>query len=92
MLYEVITDLLDVVFQLVLECEGAEAAYGLVRDELRRNPTVITSYSIHYTKLYEADRRFVCARAEGCRTGWRGGRLRSERRDADAGARSGHLV
>ena len=34
-------DLLDVVFQLVLESEGAEAAYGLVRDELKRNPTLL---------------------------------------------------
>ena len=34
-------DLLDVVFQLVLESEGAEAAYCLVRDELKRNPTLL---------------------------------------------------
>ncbi len=34
-------DLLDVVFQLVLESEGPEAAYGLVRDELKRNPTLL---------------------------------------------------
>ena len=34
-------DLLDVVFQLVLESEGAEAAYVLVRDELKRNPTLL---------------------------------------------------
>jgi lipopolysaccharide biosynthesis regulator YciM len=42
-------DLLDVVFQLVLECEGAEAAYALVRDELRRNPTLLG-----FDKLIEA--------------------------------------
>ena len=42
-------DLLDVVFQLVLECEGAEAAYTLVRDELRRNPTLLG-----FDKLIEA--------------------------------------
>jgi len=42
-------DLLDVVFQLVLESEGAEAAYGLVRDELRRNPTLLG-----FDKLIEA--------------------------------------
>ena len=42
-------DLLDVVFQLVLECEGAEAAYGLVRDELKRNPTLLG-----FDKLIEA--------------------------------------
>ncbi len=34
-------DLLDVVFQLVLESEGADAAYSLVRDELKRNPTLL---------------------------------------------------
>ena len=34
-------DLLDVVFRLVLESEGVEAAYALVRDELKRNPTLL---------------------------------------------------
>lgn len=34
-------DLLDVVFQSTLEAEGPEGAYRLVRDELRRNPTLI---------------------------------------------------
>ena len=34
-------DLLDVVFQLVLESEGIESAYELVRSELRRNPTLL---------------------------------------------------
>lgn len=34
-------DLLEVVYQLVLECEGAEAAYRLVRSELNRNPTLL---------------------------------------------------
>jgi len=34
-------DLLDVVYQLVLEGEGNEAAYRLVRDELQRNPTLL---------------------------------------------------
>ena len=42
-------DLLDVVFQLVLECEGPEAAYALVRDELKRNPTLLG-----FDKLIEA--------------------------------------
>ena len=42
-------DLLDVVFQLVLESEGAEAAYSLVRDELKRNPTLLG-----FDKLIEA--------------------------------------
>jgi lipopolysaccharide assembly protein B len=34
-------DLLDTVFQQTLEVEGPEAAYRLVRDELRRNPTLL---------------------------------------------------
>jgi lipopolysaccharide biosynthesis regulator YciM len=34
-------DLLDVAFQSTLEAEGPDAAYKLVRDELRRNPTLL---------------------------------------------------
>lgn len=34
-------DLLETVFQLVMAAEGADAAYQLVRDELRRNPTLL---------------------------------------------------
>ncbi|MFA7279466.1 MAG: lipopolysaccharide assembly protein LapB [Sterolibacterium sp.] len=34
-------DLLDAVFHSELQGEGAEAAYQLVRDELRRNPTLL---------------------------------------------------
>jgi len=34
-------DLLDAVFQSALAGSGAEAAYTLVRDELRRNPTLL---------------------------------------------------
>ncbi len=34
-------DLLDVVYQLVLEAEGNEVAYRLVRAELQRNPTLL---------------------------------------------------
>lgn len=34
-------DLLEVVYQLVLESEGSESAYRLVRDELQRNPTLL---------------------------------------------------
>jgi lipopolysaccharide biosynthesis regulator YciM len=34
-------DLLDAVFQTTLEAKGPEAAYKLVRDELRRNPTLL---------------------------------------------------
>ena len=50
-------DLLDVVFQLVLESDGPDAAYALVRDELRRNPTLLG-----FDKLLEA--RLLTARAE----------------------------
>jgi lipopolysaccharide biosynthesis regulator YciM len=51
-------DLLDVVFQLVLESEGAEAAYGLVRDELKRNPTLLG-----FDKLIEARLLFATPEA-----------------------------
>lgn len=34
-------DLLDTVFQQTLEAKGADEAYALVRDELRRNPTLL---------------------------------------------------
>jgi lipopolysaccharide biosynthesis regulator YciM len=34
-------DLLDTVFQQTLEAKGADHAYSLVRDELRRNPTLL---------------------------------------------------
>jgi len=34
-------DLLDIVFQQTLEAKGPEEAYRLVRDELRRNPTLL---------------------------------------------------
>ncbi|HEU4351134.1 MAG TPA: lipopolysaccharide assembly protein LapB [Burkholderiales bacterium] len=34
-------DLLDTVFQQTLEARGPEQAYALVRDELRRNPTLL---------------------------------------------------
>ncbi len=34
-------DLLDVAFQSTLEAKGVEAAYKLVKDELRRNPTLL---------------------------------------------------
>jgi lipopolysaccharide biosynthesis regulator YciM len=34
-------DLLDAAFQYTLEAKGAGAAYRLVRDELRRNPTLL---------------------------------------------------
>jgi len=34
-------DLLETVFQLIMDAEGPEAAYNLVREELRRNPTLL---------------------------------------------------
>jgi lipopolysaccharide assembly protein B len=34
-------DLLDVAFQSTLEAQGADAAHRLVRDEIRRNPTLL---------------------------------------------------
>lgn len=34
-------DLLDVVFQAELQAHGPQSVYGLVRDELRRNPTLL---------------------------------------------------
>ena len=34
-------DLLDTVFQHTLEAKGADEAYALVRDELKRNPTLL---------------------------------------------------
>jgi lipopolysaccharide biosynthesis regulator YciM len=34
-------DLLDVVFQSTLDAEGAQVAYELVREEIRRNPTLL---------------------------------------------------
>ena len=34
-------DLLDAVFQYTMDAKGPEAAYTLVRDELRRNPTLL---------------------------------------------------
>lgn len=52
-------DLLNVVYQIVLEAEGAEAAYRMVRDELRRNPTLLGLDKLLEAQLLEAppDRR-----------------------------------
>lgn len=47
-------DLLDVVFQLVLESDGPEAAYVLVRDELRRNPTLLGFDKMLEARLFSA--------------------------------------
>jgi lipopolysaccharide biosynthesis regulator YciM len=50
-------DLLDTVFQSTLEQKGAEAAYKLVRDELRRNPTLL---------VHSHTRRLARYRCEAC--------------------------
>ena len=57
-------DLLDVVFQLVLESDGAEVAYTLVRDELRRNPTLLGFDKLLEARLFNAapEIRPDCAR------------------------------
>ena len=47
-------DLLDAIFQWSLQDEGPEAAYQLVRDELRRNPTLLG-----LDKLLEAQLQLV---------------------------------
>ncbi|MBI3067363.1 MAG: lipopolysaccharide assembly protein LapB [Betaproteobacteria bacterium] len=47
-------DLLDVVFQSVLEKDGARPAYQLVRDELRRNPTLLGLDKLLEAQLLEA--------------------------------------
>jgi lipopolysaccharide biosynthesis regulator YciM len=52
-------DLLNTVFQGTLEKEGADVAYRLVRDELRRNPTLLGLDKLLEAQLLEAplDRR-----------------------------------
>jgi lipopolysaccharide biosynthesis regulator YciM len=47
-------DLLNVVFQAMLEHRGAEPAYRLVRDELRRNPTLLGLDKLLEAQLIEA--------------------------------------
>lgn len=46
-------DLLNVVFRAVLEREGAKPAYHLVREELRRNPTLLGLDSLLEAQLLE---------------------------------------
>jgi lipopolysaccharide biosynthesis regulator YciM len=52
-------DALNVVFQATLERQGAEPAYRLVRDELRRTPTLLGLDKLLEAQLLEApiDRR-----------------------------------
>ena len=47
-------DLLNVVFQGVLESHGTEQAYNLVRDELRRTPTLLGLDKLLEAQLLEA--------------------------------------
>ena len=47
-------DLLSVVFDGVLELDGAEAAYALARDELRRTPTLLGLDKLLEAQLLEA--------------------------------------
>jgi lipopolysaccharide biosynthesis regulator YciM len=48
-------DLLDAVFQTTLEAKGADAAYKLVRDELRRNPTLLGLDKLLEAQIVGAD-------------------------------------
>ncbi len=48
-------DLLDTVFQQTLDTEGHEAAYKLVRDELRRNPTLLGLDRLLEAQIIAAD-------------------------------------
>jgi lipopolysaccharide biosynthesis regulator YciM len=47
-------DLLNVAFQLLLETQGAAAAYRLVREELRRNPTLLGLDKLLEAQIMEA--------------------------------------
>jgi lipopolysaccharide biosynthesis regulator YciM len=47
-------DLLDTAFQATLEATGAKAAYRLVREELRRNPTLLGLDKLLEAQLLEA--------------------------------------
>ncbi|MFY9328146.1 MAG: lipopolysaccharide assembly protein LapB [Georgfuchsia sp.] len=47
-------DLLDAVVSAEMECSGPEAAYQRVRDELRRNPTLIGLDKLFEAQLYLA--------------------------------------
>jgi len=47
-------DLLDAVFRTELTNDGAEAAYALVRDELRRNPTLLGLDKLLEAQLLDA--------------------------------------
>lgn len=47
-------DLLDVVFHAILERDGSETAYRLVRNELRRNPTLLGLDKLLEAALIEA--------------------------------------
>ncbi len=52
-------DMMNVLFQAILQRDGAEAAYNLVRDELQRNPTLLGLDKLLEARLLEIsdDRR-----------------------------------
>jgi lipopolysaccharide biosynthesis regulator YciM len=47
-------DMLNVLFQATLEAEGVEAAYRLVRDDLRRNPSMLGLDKLLEAQIMEA--------------------------------------
>lgn len=47
-------DMLNAIFQAVLETQGAESAYQTVRDEVRRNPTLLGLDKLLEAQLLEA--------------------------------------
>ena len=47
-------DMLNAVFQAVLETQDAESAYRVVRDEVRRNPTLLGLDKLLEAQLLEA--------------------------------------
>lgn len=47
-------DLLSVIYQKLMEGEGPDAAYRMVRDELRRNPTLLGLDKLLEAQLVEA--------------------------------------
>ena len=48
-------DLMNVLFSAILQRDGAEAAYVLVRDELQRNPTLLGLDKLLEARLLESD-------------------------------------
>ena len=48
-------DMMNVLFNAILQRDGAEAAYNLVRDELQRNPTLLGLDKLLEARLLEID-------------------------------------